>query len=106
MEINIKSFTATLDIPVQIKSKTSNFWDYNGHQCWALINIDHGMAAIGHSRSTDGGMSYQWSYIGTYGVRDVKGGLQYFDPSLSTWKFFDDDVQEAYAQYALEKELK
>ena len=101
--VTINSFTCQVDIPVQLKCRSTSL---NGEKVWVLFNFDHGMCSFGQSRSYDG-LNYQWENIGIYVIRESKDGLQYYDAhQFCCWKFFDDDTQQEYAGYKLEKAIQ
>jgi hypothetical protein len=105
-QVIVNSFTITIDVPVQLKCKTSMFYNNMGNYSWVLFNFDNGMCSVGNTVSHDGGMSYHWNYHSTMAIRESKDGLQYHDQNHNGWKFFDDDVQQEYCGYKLEHEIK
>lgn len=105
-ETTVSSFQVMVDLPVQLRCRTTSFYGNDGRAAWVLFNFDHGMCVVGWNQTYDGGVTYHWNNQMNYGVKEVPGGLQYYDHGYNCWKFFDSDVQEAYAGYALEKEIK
>jgi hypothetical protein len=105
-QATINSFGVYIDIPVQLKCRTSMHYNQTGNHNWVLFNFDHGMCSIGNTHSYDGGLTYTWNAATVSALRESKDGLQYFDQGSNGWKFFEDDVQAEYAGYKLEKELK
>lgn len=104
--LDISSFNINMDVRVHFKSRSDLFYGADNKPALVLFNLDIGMCQVGYAQSWDGGVSFAWSITGSYAIRESKEGLQYFDHNSMGWKFFDDMVQEAYAQYALEKEIK
>jgi hypothetical protein len=102
------SFAIQIEAKVDFRAKTKiNIGHYGSAPMdrIVLINVTHGMCTIGNMETFDGGCTYHFSYQGNYGIRDQEG-LQFFDMNTMQWRYFDDSVQEAYAQYALEKAIK
>jgi hypothetical protein len=105
-ETTANSFSVMVDLPVQLRCRTTCFYSNDGRAAWVLFNFDHGMCVVGGNQSYDGGLTYHWNQQHHFGVREAKGGLQFFDLGYNCWKFFDEDVQTEYAGYKLEHELK
>lgn len=104
----INSFAAMIDMSAHFKCKTSSFFNDSNKNSWILFNFEHSMCSIGISQSYDGGVTFHWQSSSNLAIRETKDGLQWFDISnhnMHSWKFFDDEVQEAYVGYKLEKEM-
>jgi hypothetical protein len=100
----INSFNVNIDVRVQFKAKSSNI-TLDGTAATVFFNFDVGMCQAGTYTTYDG-VNYLWNFINSYAVREAKDGLQFFDSSHHFgWRYFDDSVQEAYAQYVLEREI-
>lgn len=97
----VSSFNINVDVPVQLRSKMPSM----GTNYSVLINFDHAMCVVGYTQSYDGA-TYHWNYQNSYGIRESNVGLQFFDHHINCWKIFEEEIQEAYAQYLLEKEIK
>ena len=82
------------------------FYANDGRAAWALFNFDYGLCVIGSNQSFDGGLTYHWQYQQNLGIKESDMGLQYFDHNNMGWKLFDNEVQEEYAGYKLENEIK
>jgi hypothetical protein len=99
-------FQINTEVRVDFKAKTDAHFYHYPHSTDSkviLFNIQSGMCCIGVMGTNDGGVSYFWVQEQVYGFRD-NSGLQFYDQHMSSWRYFDDKVQEAYAQYVLENE--
>lgn len=98
----VSSFNINIDVSVELRLKMPSM----GSHYLALVNFEHAMCVIGYMHSYDGGITANFTYQSSHGIRESKGGLQYFDHHMNSWKMFEEEAQEQYAQYLLEKEIK
>ena len=90
--------SVTMDVPVELIAKD----DVNGMKIVYTFSFTHKVVTSNSViESTDGGEDF-YSYLNTYAVLEVSGGLAYFDYG---WKIFGESVQEKYASYVADKEI-
>ena len=103
----INAFQVTLEVTAQFKCRTTSYFNDDNKNSWVLFNFEHSMCSMGVAQSYDGGVTFHWMPSLNLPIRETKDGLQWYDNQnhIPSWRFFDDEVQEAYAGYKLEKEM-
>lgn len=102
------TFSIYIDALVDLKAVTNTNLLTSYHHGFdkfvVLFCFKHGMCQFGAMQCIDG-VNLQYVIQGTCGIREVDCGLQYYDSHMCVWKYFNQDVQETYSQYLLEKEI-
>ncbi len=82
-----------IDVPIEFRAKD----EYMLFLVNATYNVVHIMTM---TNQIDGTTDYIW--YNTFPITEMNGGLAYYE---NGWKIMPDTVQEAYAQYVVEKEV-